>query len=51
MLSMGKTSLNYEDQIINEKEGMFIFFPSWLFHGVNVCKSDRTTVAFNFVKN
>ena len=34
---------------IKEKKGLFIFFPSCLFHSVDVCKDDRISVAFNFL--
>jgi len=35
-------------QRINEKKGLFIFFPSYLFHQVEECKEERISVAFNF---
>ena len=36
---------------INEQKGMFIFFPSTLFHAVSSCQNERITVAFNFENN
>ena len=34
---------------INEKKGLFIFFPSYIYHSVSRCEKDRVSVAFNFV--
>ena len=36
-------------ELITEKEGLFILFPSYLFHEVSECQSDRISVAFNFM--
>ncbi len=33
---------------ITEREGLFILFPSYVFHEVSECQSDRISVAFNF---
>tara|TARA_R110000772_G_scaffold124374_1_gene230951 strand:+ start:69 stop:656 length:588 start_codon:yes stop_codon:yes gene_type:complete len=35
-------------ELIKEKEGLFILFPSYLFHEVSECQSGRISVAFNF---
>lgn len=37
-----------EDQRINEKKGTLILFPSYLYHSVTECKTERISVAFNF---
>ena len=34
---------------INEKKGLFIFFPSYIYHKVEECTEDRISVAFNFL--
>lgn len=39
------------DEKINEKKGTLILFPGHLFHSVSKCKSDRITVAFNFMNS
>jgi len=35
-------------EIVSERNGLFIFFPSYLMHEVIECQSDRISVAFNF---
>jgi hypothetical protein len=37
-----------EDQRLNEKRGTLILFPSYLYHSVTECKTERISVAFNF---
>jgi uncharacterized protein (TIGR02466 family) len=46
--SMYKFFEDVTDRTINEEEGTFIFFPSWLYHSVTECKKERITTAFNF---
>jgi len=41
-------STNYAE-LITERKGLFILFPSYLFHEVSDCQSDRISVAFNFM--
>jgi len=36
-------------ELIKEREGLFILFPSYLLHEVSECQSDRISVAFNFM--
>ena len=36
-------------ELITEKEGLFILFPSYLLHEVYECQSNRISVAFNFI--
>ena len=38
-------------ELITEREGLFILFPSYLVHEVSECQSDRISVAFNFINN
>jgi hypothetical protein len=38
-------------ELITEKEGLFILFPSYLLHEVYECQSNRISVAFNFENN
>ena len=40
-----------EEKILNEEEGILLFFPSWLGHSVTKCKKERITAAFNFKAN
>ena len=38
-------------ELITEREGLFILFPSYLLHEVYECRSNRISVAFNFENN
>ena len=46
--SLGNYKKIHNNEKINEQDGLFIFFPSWLFHSVEKCTDERITVAFNF---
>jgi hypothetical protein len=48
MLSLPKEFEAGKDERINEQDGLFIFFPSWVYHQVEECIGERITVAFNF---
>ena len=48
MYSLCNFKKEHQDEKILEKDGLFIFFPSWLFHYVEKCTDERITVAFNF---
>lgn len=39
------------EQKINEVTGLFVFFPSHLYHYVKKCPKDRISVAFNFINS
>ena len=41
-------TLDAMSQRLNEKRGTLILFPSYLYHSVTECKTERISVAFNF---